>query len=33
MLSGNPIKNEHEEATVSKPRPYQSSGLERGKDH
>lgn len=33
MLSGNPIKNEHEEATVSKPRSYQSSGLERVKDH
>lgn len=32
MLSGNPIKNEHEEATVSKPCPYQSSGPERAKD-
>lgn len=32
MLSGNPIKNEYEETTVSKPCPYQSSGLERRKD-
>lgn len=32
MLSGKPIKNEHEEATESNPCPYQSSGLERGKD-